>query len=256
MELLRLKTAYCSSDDRNDLSHTVKNVVAVIVHTLPSDVVILGRIFPHGRSQATDENIPWWLLGYSMKFHIMFAQAVSCKHPAHIMSTKTLLRTVKGATCTFDASEWRAEVHTDKLFYELGRDSLNDAAVLASFISFPPERFSVELGYSLFKVDATSDVLLPYVTDWVELDILSGVRFIDVPDGVKHIAITTSLDAPLIRLPDSIISCYIHSDVSVQLSIPRRFAKNWGYWSAVWGKPYMIKDGFSCSPDGLVCVRP
>lgn len=255
MELLKLPTAYCSGDDRNDLSYTLSHVVAVIVSEMPSDTVILGRIFPHNRSLVNDERLPWWLLGYSLKYHMVFAQAVSYKHAAHIMCKETVLRTVDGAVCTFDAAEWRAKVATERFFHELNVDDLNDESVVASFISYPPERFNLELSFSKFKVDKACSECFPYVSDWVELEILSGVRFIDVPDGVKHLVITSSFDKTLLRIPDSVVSCYIAKDVAVQLSISKRFAKAWGYWSAVWGKPYVIKEGFRSSPDGLVIVR-
>lgn len=256
MELLRLKTAYCSGDDRNDLSHTLRNVVAMIVSTLPADTFLLGKVFPNSRSQANDADATWWLLGYNFKYHMVFAQAVSGRHPAHIMRANTLLRTVEGAVCEFDSNDWRAAVTTAKLFYELGIDKLTDEAVVSSFLSYPPERFSITLGYSLFRLENERELLLPCTSEWVELELLAGVNFIDIPDGIKHVAITSSISDTTVRLPDSIISCYIHRDVSVRLSIPKRFSKHWGYWSAIWGKSYTIKDGFSCTPDGLVSVRP
>lgn len=256
MEVLRLTTAYCSDDKRNDLSQTISNVVAVIVTRMPSDVVILGRIFPYSRVHANDESYAWWLLGYSLKYHMVFAQVVSCKHSSHILSKSTILRTVKGAKCTFEVDEWRASVITDKYFHELDADSLTDEAIVASFMSYPPERFTRELGYSKFHLQKKNKFRLPYVTDWIELHILSDVDYIEIPNGVKHLTITTCLSEPYIHLPESIVSCYIHKEISVRLSIPNRFSKHWGYWSALWGKTYNLSAGFKSSPDGLVSVRP
>ena len=256
MELLKLKLAYCSCEDRNDLSCTLTNLVAVITPTFPTDTVFLGKVLPSGTVYGADSSATWWLLGYSLKFHMVFAHIVSGKHPAHIMSLKTVLRTVNGAVSTFETAEWRACVTTDKLFYDLGADCLNDEAIVASFITMPPVRFNLELSYSLFNVNRGGGGLLPYVTEWVELSIAAGVAFIEVPEGVKHLSITSSLSETLLRLPDSLVSCYIHKDISVKLSISKRFAKNWCYWSAVWGKSYTIKAGFTRTPDGLVSVRP
>ena len=255
MELLRLKTAYCSSTTRSDLSATLSKVVAVIVTSFPKDTIVLGKIFPHNRSLVEDEGLTWWLLGYNLKYHMVFAQPVSHNNSSYVMSTRSLIRTVDGAKCFFDANKWRAEVETAQLFHELDISKLSDEAVVASFLTQPPERFSLGLSYSKFIIPRTEkNILLPYTSDWIELEIPSGVESIEIPEGVKHISIISSLSEPFIRIPDTIVSCQIHEEVSVKLSIPKKFSKYWGYWSAVWGKPYTVKEGFKQTPDGLVTV--
>lgn len=254
MELLRLKPAYCSNESRADLSATLRKVVAVMVSNFPKDTVVLGRVLPVGNTLGGDKT--WWLLGYNLKYHMVFAVPASDNSSAYIMATRSPLRTVEGARCSFDAHNWKAEVETDKKFYELDTSKLSDEAIVASFLTHPPERYSLELGYSEFKLPRTErNLLLPYTSDWVELDIPAGIESIEIPEGVKHVAITSSLSDPLIKLPESVVSCHIDEEVEVRLSIPKRFAKYWGYWSAVWGKNYTIREGFSQTPDGLVTVR-
>lgn len=254
MELIKLKTVSCSSTSRADLSATLRKVVAVIVANFPKDTVVLGRVLPSDRSVGGVKT--WWLLGYNLKYHMVFAQPVSENNPAYIMATRSFIRTVEGARCVFNAQNWKAEVETDKYFHELDISKLSDEAIVASFLTHPPERFSLELSYSQFRLSREErNILLPYTSDWVDLRIPAGIESVEIPEGVKHVAITSSLSGSLIRLPETIVSCHIDEEVEVRLSIPKRFAKYWGYWSAVWGKPYAIKEGFSQTPDGLVTVR-
>ena len=256
MELLRLNTAYCSSTTRSDLSATLHKVVAVIVNNFPKDTIVLGRIFPYSRSLRDDTQLMWWLLGYNLKYHMVFAQPVSYNNASYVMATRSIIRSVDGAKCFFDAKKWRAVVETDKLFYELDTSKLSDEAIVASFLTQPPERYSLGLSYSQFILPRTEkNILLPYTSEWLELEIPHGVESIEIPEGVKHITIASSLSEPLIHIPDSVVSCQIHEEVSAKLSISSKFSKYWGYWSAVWGKPYTVKGGFKQTPDGLVTVR-
>ena len=257
MELLTLKRVYCSGTYRNDLSATISNLVAVVVNEFPKDTVTLGRVFPHDIHLSADPNKVWWLLGYSLKFHMVFAQPVtSTKGISHIMTINSYLRAVDGAKCRFNAHTWGAEVVTDKLFYELDTSKLSDEAIVASFLALPPERFSIELGYTQFNLNTKDkEVELPFVSEWVELDIPYGLQKLIIPEGVKHLTITSSLSEALICLPDTIVSCHISRRAPARLSIPKKFAKYWGYWSAVWGNSYKVPEGFKVTPDGAVVVR-
>ncbi|GHU92736.1 hypothetical protein FACS1894208_00480 [Clostridia bacterium] len=173
-----------------------------------------------------------------------------------MMSIDSPLRATAGAACRFSVDSWGLITETERTFDELNNAQVSDEAYVAAFAGVPPSRLSLALGYSEFKPEVKKEVIIPYITEEVSIELPYGVSRVAVMGGVRHVCITSCLSEPSVHLPDSVVSCHIDRGVALaQLSIAPRLARNWSYWSALWGKSYTVPQNFRRTPDGLVTVR-
>jgi hypothetical protein len=241
--------------------------VAVIVQKLPSNAVALGSV-----AMVKDgKRISQWQLACSPSTHMVYACNMKFTELCTLRGS-TVIHRIKGTGVKsfFHAipymgqecvSVWVIDVLNAYKFSELPTSEMSEEAAVAAMVSLPPVELCPALSYARFKLPECREVVLPYVAEWVRLDIPRKVELLWVCEGVKHVRIVA--DGKLfVHLPDTAVSCHIartsnsiDPPADVELSIAPRIAETWAYWSAVWGKRYAINDGFIRTPDGAVTVR-
>jgi hypothetical protein len=246
--VVTFKSIQSAKSGRNDLSAIWRKGVFCI-DPAPSSVRWLGNIRVHGEFKG------YWRVGVDMSTHILYAAADDER--GSLLEEKYVLRDGKNGRLIADVSGLRVEVF--KHFEAMKSENIADGMLMQTLTGIKPAYYCDALDYAEFHLRGKASVdILPAVCGWQVFDIAGGVRELKIGEGAKWIYLHVSGAAGMgieVELPDSAVACKVALKDGIKLSIGKRLAANWAYWSVVAGRMYSIEKGFAQTPDGCVRVR-